>query len=87
MLLNAYMYDCPGSLIYMQTFFFALYATATVDPFWTIRESSSFSYIFDIACPSKTSMHCNQLHCNVTIACFCLLVCCLHCMDPALIFP
>jgi hypothetical protein len=29
----------------------------------------------------------HQLHCNVTIACFWLLVCCLHCMDPALIFP
>ena len=48
----------------------------------------AFPFIYtDIGCPSKTSMHCNQLHCNVTIACFCLLVCCLHCMDPALIFP
>ena len=33
MLLKAYMYGCPGSLIYMQTFFFALYATAAVDSF------------------------------------------------------
>ena len=66
MLLKAYMYGCPGSLIYMQ--------------------SSSFHIYLILAAPNKTSMHCNQLHCNVTIACFCLLVCCLHCMDPALIF-
>ena len=71
----------------MQTVLFALYATATVEIFLDFSCELFLSYISDIGCPNKTSMHCNQLHCNVTIACFCLLVCCLHCMDPALIFP
>ena len=34
MLLKAYVYGCPGSLIYMQTVLFALYATATVQIFF-----------------------------------------------------
>ena len=83
------MYGCPSSLLYMQTVLFALYATATVEFFFFLDFSRELflSYIPDIGSPNKTSMHCNQLHCNVTIACFCLLVCCLHCMDLALIFP
>ena len=82
------MYGCPGSLLYMQTVLFTLYTIATVKIFFFgLFVRALLSYISDIGCPNKTSMHCNQLHCNVTIACFCLLVCCLHCMDPALIFP
>ena len=72
------MYGCPGSLLYMQTVLFALYATASQDFFWTFRESSSFHIYLILAVPTR--LLCTAINCTAMSplpAFACLFVACI----------
>ena len=76
------MYGCLGSLIYMQTVLFALYATATVQIFfWTFRESFSFHIYLILAAPTR--LLCTAINCTAMSplpAFACLFVACIVCI-------